>query len=442
MCGIFGIVSTSGAISLEVLARGVRALEHRGPDAQRQWIAGHGRAGLGHSRLSIIDLSTGDQPLANEDETLHAVVNGEFYGFEAIREELEARGHRLRTRSDSEILLHLYEDLGAACLKRLRGEFAFALWDESNDLLFAARDRFGIKPLFYTLRDGVLYLASEVKALLGAGLPLQWDLEAAFQGFGAAVLHADQTFFEGVRQVPPGHYLLFTGGKLRICSYWDFDFPAGGAGARALPIAEAAETLRATLDEAVRLRLRADVPVGCYLSGGLDSCAVLGLAARHLSRPIRAFTLSFEEEAYDEPPIAKETAAHVGAEFQSFRITARDLADHLPDALWHGESFLINTHGVAKYLLSRAVRDQGYKVVLTGEGATRCLRAIPISGGIAFSRQSAGEVTAAPRPCSPSSIRATGSLRDCCSPAAKGPRSRACSAHWAPSLPSSRHAPS
>src|SRR5499433_571301 len=181
MCGIVAFFSTGAPVSPEALRRATRALHHRGPDGQRCWIAHHGRVALGHARLSIIDLETGDQPIANEDEQLHIVVNGEFYDYERIRRELERRGHRMRTRSDSEIALHLYEELGAQCLHHLRGEFAFVLWDEPDQTLFAARDRFGIKPLFYAVREGGIVLASEAKALFAAGVPARWDAASFHQ---------------------------------------------------------------------------------------------------------------------------------------------------------------------------------------------------------------------------------------------------------------------
>jgi len=226
MCGIVAMYSDREPISSELLRRATERLYHRGPDGQRQWIAAHRRVGLGHARLSIIDLTTGDQPIANEDERLHIVVNGEFYDYERIQRELEARGHRLRTRSDSEIALHLYEDFGAQCLHHLRGEFAFALWDEPNQTLFAARDRFGIKPLFYAVRDGTVVLASEAKALFAAGVPARWD-PASFHQANSLVPIPDQdrSLFDGVRQVPPGHYLLVSRGNLQVVRYWDFDYP-------------------------------------------------------------------------------------------------------------------------------------------------------------------------------------------------------------------------
>ena len=232
MCGIVGIVSRERPIDPEVLARATRTLHHRGPDGQRQWVSGSGRIGLGHARLAIIDLETGAQPLHNEDEQVHVVVNGEFYDFERIRTDLEARGHRFCTRSDSEIVLHLYEEYGAHCVHHLRGEFAFLLWDERRQQLLAARDRFGIKPLLYAEIDGALVFASEAKALFAAGLQALWD-ETTFAQMSAAVSHSpERTLFGGVAQVPPGHTLLVRGRDRRLVRYWDFDYPGGRARAR------------------------------------------------------------------------------------------------------------------------------------------------------------------------------------------------------------------
>src|SRR6516162_8495591 len=373
MCGIAAMYSTREPIRADALERATLKLEHRGPDGQQTWVSEDRRVGLGHARLSIIDLATGDQPIASEDEALRIVVNGEFYDFEREQRNLECRGHRLRTRSDSEIALHLYEDLGTACLHQLRGQFAFVLWDGLNDTLFAARDRFGIKPLYYAVHRGTLHLASEIKALLAAGVPARWDRAAFFQANHFLGTPPDGSLFEGIRPVPPGHYLLASGGQVRLIRYWDFDYPAAVDARQTGSDAEYAERFRHALDEAVRLRLRADVPVACCLSGGLDSCAVLGLAARHRAEPIRAFTLTFDRAAYDEGAIAREMAAHAGADFRPIPIWQSDLADHFADAAWQAETLFVNAHGVAKYLLSRAVRDAGYKVVLTGEGSDEIL---------------------------------------------------------------------
>jgi asparagine synthase (glutamine-hydrolysing) len=372
MCGIVGVFSRREPVTAEVLQRATQSLYHRGPDGQRHWISNDHHAALGHARLSIIDLTTGDQPMANEDEQIRIVVNGEFYGYEAIRTELAQAGHRLRTRSDSEIVLHLYEDLGVQCLHRLRGEFAFVLWDGVNRTVFAARDRFGIKPLFYAWHNETLYCASEVKALFAAGVPARWDAESIYHSveFGG---HQVRTLFDGVFQVPPGHYVLATDKHFQIHRYWDFDYPKADLARPQRSDGDYAEEFRHALEEAVRIRLRADVPVGCYLSGGLDSCSILGLAAKHHPEPIRAFTLTFESAEYDEEKEAREMAAKAGAEFFPIPMRQDDLADHFAAATLQAETLCINGHGVAKYLLSRAVRDAGYKVVLTGEGSDEIL---------------------------------------------------------------------
>jgi asparagine synthase (glutamine-hydrolysing) len=372
MCGIVGVFSRRSPISPGLIERATESLYHRGPDGQRHWIGFGGRVALGHARLSIIDLTTGDQPIASEDGRTRIIVNGEFYGYESIQKELEQASHRLRTRSDSEIALHLYEDFGTQCLHRLRGEFALVLWDERNRTMFAARDRFGIKPLFYAFHNETLYLASEVKALFAAGVPRRWDSESVSQSveFGG---HPLRTLFEGVLQVPPGHYLIATEKHIELSRYWDFDYPRADRNGTHRSTADYVAEFRCALEEAVRIRLHADVPVGCYLSGGLDSCAVLGLAAKHRSGPIRAFTLSFDRAEYDEEKEAREMAGKVGAEFFPIAIKQDDLADHFADAILQSETFCFNAHGVAKYLLSRAVRDAGYKVVLTGEGSDEIL---------------------------------------------------------------------
>ncbi|HEY7185157.1 MAG TPA: asparagine synthase (glutamine-hydrolyzing), partial [Vicinamibacterales bacterium] len=288
-----------------------------------------------------------------------------------IQQELERGGHRLRTRSDSEIALHLYEDIGLQCVHRLRGEFAIVLWDARNRTMVAVRDRFGIKPLFYAWHDDALYLASEVKALFAAGVPARWDTDAVYHSveYGGS---QTSTLYDAVRQVPPGHYLIATDRHVQLHQYWDFNYRAA-ADVRPRPALEYVAEFRGALEEAVRLRLRADVPVGCYLSGGLDSCATIGLAARHRPDPIRAFTLTFDRPDYDEEREAREMATRVGAEFHPIPIGQDDLADNLADAVHQAETFCLNAHGVAKYLLSRAVRDAGYKVVITGEGSDEIL---------------------------------------------------------------------
>ena len=376
MCGIIAMYSLGGEVKPDILDKAVASLHHRGPDGHRTWVDRERQVALGHTRLSIIDLEGGAQPLCNEDETIHAVVNGELYDFERIRAELEAKGHRFRTRSDSEILLHLYEEYGITCVEHLRGEVAFALYDKKNDLLVCGRDRFGIKPLYYAEVGGVFMAASEAKALFAAGMVPRWDDEVFYCSTMLGTALDDASFFAGVQQVPAGHVMVVSRTHRRFVRYWDFDYPQ----ASALPVAttqEHHEALRAAFDEAVRLRLRADVPVACFLSGGLDSCAILGFAARHSSAPIRAFTIALEDGDYNEEPIAKEMAARAGAVYSPVFLTQQDFVRDFSDALFHTERPLGNANFVAMYRLSRAVREAGIKVVLTGEGSDEIFAGYP-----------------------------------------------------------------
>jgi asparagine synthase (glutamine-hydrolysing) len=239
-------------------------------------------------------------------------------------------------------------------------------------MLFAARDRFGIKPLFYAFHNETIYLASEVKALFAAGVPARWDAESVWNSVGNGG-HQARTLYEGVFQIPPGHYLLADDSDLRIHRYWDFDYPRADTPMQQRPDADYAAEFRHALDEAVRLRLRADVPVACYLSGGLDSCSVLGLAAKHHADPVNAFTLTFDHADYDEEQQAREMAAHVGANFHPIPMRSEDLADNFAASVWQAEQPCVNGNSIAKFLLSRAVRDAGFKVVLTGEGSDEIL---------------------------------------------------------------------
>ena len=375
MCGITAVLSRHSTIDPRTVLAGTTVLHHRGPDGRQHWIANDGRAALGHTRLSIIDLTTGDQPISNEDRTVHIVVNGEFYDFERIRAELEAHGHRFRTKSDSEIALHLYEEYGPECLHHLRGEYAFVVWDERNQRMIAGRDRFGVKPLFYAQHNGALYLASEVKALFAMGVPARWSAEAVYAG--GFILPGERTLFHGVYAVPPGHFLRATREAHRVHQYWDVDYPRDDTPSTPRSDAEYIEGFRAVLEEAVKTRLRADVSVGCYLSGGIDSCSVLGLASRHHDGPVRAYTLTFDRVQYDESVIAEEMARHVGATYQPIPMTQADLAANFRAAVIQSEIPFINGHTVAKYMLSRAVRESGYKVVLTGEGSDEILAGYP-----------------------------------------------------------------
>ncbi len=386
MCGIAAILSRNGPADPAALRRATRALRHRGPDAERTWVSPSGRIALGHTLLVIND-PEGHQPIASEDGRRHIIVNGQFYDFKRIRAELEARGHRFRTRSDSEIALHLYEDHGAGCLEHLRGQFAFVIWDEEAGSLVAARDRFGLKPLFYAEHDGALYLASEAKALFAAGVPRAWDESGVYQWL-LACPDERRSLFRGIRQVPPGHVMRAGKGAVRLERYWDLPgSPRGGkspgtgsayadsrlpgaASAPAVPgFPQAVDQARELTEEAIRLRMVAGVPVGCLISGGLDSSSVLAVAATCTDGPVAAFTVGFERREFDESPGAREAAAAANADHTVVMLGDADLADHFADAVWHAETLQFNTHGAARYLLSRGVREAGYRSVLAGEGA-------------------------------------------------------------------------
>ena len=374
MCGIFAAMTRRG-LGVERRDAALRSLQHRGPDGSGSWTSRDGRWTLGHTRLSIIGLNNGDQPMINPDGAVHLVVNGEFYGYREIRDRLRASGYRFATESDSEIALHLYDERGMGAASELRGEFAVIIADERQQAMIAIRDRFGIKPLYYSVVNGEVFFASEIKALLAMGVPAVWDVEGAVGGVGRS---HEKTEFAGISTVPPGCYAIARHGDVRIYPYWDWEIPTAEQMRRdTRSEAEVVADFRKALLDSVRQRLVADVEVASYLSGGIDSCAVLGLAQQSTDRPIRAFTLTFENPLYDEASVAEAQAKHVGASYHPIPITGREIADAYADAVWHSETQMFNGHGVAKYLLSRAVRDAGIKVVFTGEGADEMLGGYP-----------------------------------------------------------------
>ena len=369
MCGIVTSVDWAGGSSVQQVKDGLATLRHRGPDGLGVWRSPGGHATLGHARLSVIDLPSGAQPIGNESDEIYIAVNGEFYEFERIRGDLEKRGHRFRTRSDSEILVHLYEEFGVECLEHLSGEFAFVLWDERSRMLFAARDRFGIKPLFFWQAGNTLLLASEVKALHAAGVSAGWDEQGYFEKLVLQNTVGGRTLFRTVSEIQPGHYLMAKESGVTQRQYWDFNYPAEEAIAKRGTDDDYAAELAELLDQAVKTRLRADVPVACYLSGGLDSGSVLALMKKHAGRGVHAFSLRFDNPGYDESLLAQQTAAYCDAEFRVVPITQAALAGHLPATVWHAETIFGYAHCVAKFVLSRAVHKAGFPVVLTGDGA-------------------------------------------------------------------------
>lgn len=371
MCGVAALLTSGAPADPGALRRALDALRHRGPDGSGLWISPDRRAALGHARLAVVDPAGGAQPVANEDGAVVAAVNGEIYDDDRLRRDLERRGHRFRGRSDSELVVHLYEEHGLELFAHLRGEFAFALWDGRARRLVAARDRFGAKPLVWHEGPEGLALASEAKALFALGRPAAWDEESLFHALSLQYVLPDRTLFRGVRTLRPGHVLVADARGVRTSAYWDLDYPRGPG-----PADEAglAAELRERLDEAVRLRLRADVPVGALLSGGLDSSAVAALAGRRLAG---VFTVGFDAPPYDELDVARRSAARLGVPHHAVRVDAPQLLQALPDAVERAEGLAVNGHLPAKFLLSRAVRAAGVKVLLTGEGADEIFAGYP-----------------------------------------------------------------
>jgi len=368
MCGIAGILSTGGAApQADELAAMIGKLAHRGPDGTGYYR--DAECGLGHSRLSIIDIAGGRQPIHNEDETVWVSFNGEIFNYVELRRELEAAGHRFYTQSDTEVLVHVYEQHGDRFLEHLNGQFAIALWDRRERRLLLARDRTGIRPLFYSNRSGRLTFASEVKALFALqGVPRRLDTNALGELFTYWSVVPPRSVFAGIQTLPPGHYLVAERGSVRVVRYWDWQFPEDGAH-DARPVEECAEELRSLLVDAVRLQLRADVPVGAYLSGGLDSSVVTTLIKNFTETPLRTFSLTFADREFDESEHQRELVAYLGTRHTPVHCTAEALSDAFRRAIWHTESPILRTAPVPLMLLSRQVRAEGYKVVLTGEGA-------------------------------------------------------------------------
>ncbi|KAI3615608.1 asparagine synthase [Moniliophthora roreri] len=388
MCGITAIRSISPnatQTSFDELAKQLKAstaaVNHRGPDSSGIYISSDNRLGLGHARLSIIDLEGGQQPLHDDDQHIHAVVNGEFYDYDRIREDLVQKGCHFQSHVDSELVIHLYKVYGQNFVHHLRGEFAFVLYDETRQLLFAARDRYGIKPLYYTVFDGKLMIASEMKAFLSFGWKAEWDIESIVQ---IGEQNDNRTIFKGVHKVPPGHLMTCTrGGHIEIRTYWDQMYARSGV-VETRSVEEMIEGVRAHLVDAVRVRLRSDVPLAVSLSGGIDSAAVAGIAAslireKNPEAKLATFTLAFPGRAdVDEGPIARRMAESIGAIVHMVTPTEEDLVGAFQKAVYHSEQPVASFHATGKLMLSEHYRRHGYKVTLSGEGSDE------VFGGYAF----------------------------------------------------------
>jgi asparagine synthase (glutamine-hydrolysing) len=373
LCGIAGIVAGPGKAppDLERIVTMISPLRHRGPDESGVYL--DRRAALGHLRLSIIGIDGGIQPIANETGELWIIYNGEAYNYLELREDLEKKGHRFTTRTDTEVLLHLYEEYGADSLSRINGQFALAIWDSRKEELFLARDRVGIRPLYYGWsREGNFLFASELKAILAVDGSRELDLEALGQLFVFWTTLPGRTFFRGLLEIPPGHYLLLGQGEPVLHPYWRIPFHPPEECCR-LGLADAAEALRELLSDAVRLRLRSDVPVGAYLSGGLDSSVITALIQRHCDSHLKTFSLAFEDGGFDESPAQREMVRFLGSDNRQVLVENDDIRRFFPETVWHCEKPTLRTSPVPMFLLSRLVREEGYKVVLSGEGADEIL---------------------------------------------------------------------
>lgn len=365
MCGICGIVQwgVPEPPDLAIVRRMNGLIVHRGPDDEG-YHSGPGVA-LGMRRLSIIDLSTGRQPISNEDGTVWIVFNGEVYNFQDLRKELKQKGHVFKTKTDTETVVHLYEEMGPDCVQRLRGMFAFALWDAKLGRLLLARDRLGKKPLVYAPLPGGLAFGSELRCLLQApGVSKEVDPEALDLYLSLQYIPSPWTIFKGIRKLPPAHTLVWEKGETRLERYWDLPLLDGSR--ENLDLEEAEETLRGKLKEAVKLRLISDVPLGAFLSGGIDSSIVVALMSELQAKPVRTFSIGFEEEEFSELEYAREVARAYGTDHHEL-IVKPEMAEVLPKLAWHYGEPYADTSALPSYYVARETRRH-VVVALTGDG--------------------------------------------------------------------------
>ncbi len=344
----------------------VAAVRHRGPDEFGAYI--DSRCALGQARLSIIDLAGGSQPLCNEDETIWITYNGEIFNYIELHDELEKFGHKFRTRCDTEVIVHAYEQWGTDCLSRFNGQFAFALHNKKANSLFVARDRLGIRPIFYTQHNGRFYFASEIKAILwDSTIPRRMDYKGLAEIFTWWTTAPPRTAFENINELEAGKFIEIRNGKIRSEKYWRMDFPEEFDHKRSVD--SWAEELHALLVDSVRLQLRADVPVGAYLSGGLDSSAATSLIKRFTDTRVETFSIAFHDKAYDESEYQNQMADYLQTNHHQVKCSRRDIAENFPTVIRHTERPILRTAPTPLYMLSKLVRENNFKVVLTGEGA-------------------------------------------------------------------------
>jgi asparagine synthase (glutamine-hydrolysing) len=371
MCGICGVIyhDPSSHLDITTLKAMNQRMVHRGPDDEGFYVAGN--IGLAMRRLSIIDLQTGKQPVTNENQTLWLVYNGEVYNQSELRARLEANGHRFQSKSDTETIVHLYEEYGEACVLHLRGMFAFALWDSNKRELFLARDRLGIKPLYYFHSKEAFLFASEIKALLThSAVSAELNREALPEFLAFGYLAGTRTLFNGIQKLAPGHTAVLAGnGKLRIQQYWD---PPQEGGAESRPTSYYVDGYRDLLKQAVQSHLMSDVPLGVFLSGGIDSSAIAALMTSIRQAPVETFSVGYSEQAHSELPYAGLMAEQLGSSHHEVRVSRKDFFDALPKLIWHEDEPLAWPSSVSLYFVAQLAREH-VTVVLTGEGSDETL---------------------------------------------------------------------
>jgi asparagine synthase (glutamine-hydrolysing) len=369
MCGITGILNLSNPdpVSIEAISKMTGTLTYRGPNEAGiyidDWI------GFAQARLSIIDLAGGTQPIHNEDKTLWIVFNGEIYNYIELKSKLSQKGHKFYTDSDTEIILHIYEDQQENCLQELNGQFAFAIWDSVKRKLFIARDRVGKKPLYYTLCRNQLLFASEIKALFAnEKVNREIEKESLNQVFSFWTTLPGSTMFKGIKELPAGSYLTASGNNLLVKQYWDFDFAINDEiiNYSSNDIVAYSKEL---LVDSIGIRLRADVPVGCYLSGGLDSSGITSFVKNNFNNHLNTFGIRFEDEAFDEGKYQHEMISKLKVDHKEILATNQNIGELVPEVIWHCEIPLLRLSPVPLYMLSKLVNESGFRVVLTGEGA-------------------------------------------------------------------------
>jgi asparagine synthase (glutamine-hydrolysing) len=369
MCGIAGVLAHAPSISPDPrkLTLMLSSMYHRGPDENGIYI--DDRIGLGQVRLSIIDLASGRQPICNEDGTLWVVFNGEIFNYIELREDLKNRGHRFSTNSDTEVLLHLFEERGEGMVSELNGQWALALWDSRKKRLMLSRDRVGIRPLYYATENDQLYFASEMKAIFaGSTITPCIDHQALDQIFTFWAPLPGRSPFQKIEELEPGCTMIFRNGRKEVLRYWDLPFYPRSEWFTAGP-GDVAENIKELLRDSIKIRLRADVPVGTYLSGGLDSSAVSAIVARGINPEVKTFGVRFDEAGFDEGFFQKDMAQYLGCEHHEIIADHRTIGDVFRDVIWHCEKPLLRTAPVPLFILSKLVKDVGIKAVLTGEGS-------------------------------------------------------------------------